>query len=118
MEAAWFSQRHLKVPAGVRVHTGAVLVALVCVVISRLIDFKPGIVYGFIASTVLLVPIALDRNQSGRMAMYPMLMLLGTAMTALAPSSAGSEETAAEAAGRINWRRHYSQASSSAGSRV
>ena len=80
--AAWFSQRHLKVPAGVRVHTGAVLVALVCVVISRLIDFKPGIVYGFIASTVLLVPIALDRNQSGRMAMYPMLMLLGTAMTA------------------------------------
>ena len=49
---------------------------------SRLIDFKPGIVYGFIASTAFLVPAALDRREEGKVALYPALVLLGVSLVA------------------------------------
>ena len=80
--AAVFASRRLHVPAGVRVHLAALSVAVVCVLASRLIDFKPGIVYGFIASTAFLVPAALDRRQEGKVALYPALLLLAVSLIA------------------------------------
>jgi hypothetical protein len=80
--AAIFASRRLHVPAGVRVHLAALSVAVVCVLASRLIDFRPGIVYGFIASTAFLVPAALDRRDEGKVALYPALVLLGVSLVA------------------------------------
>ena len=80
--AALFASRRLHVPAGVRVHLAALSVAVVCVLASRLIDFKPGIMYGFIASSAFLVPAALDRRQEGKVALYPALVLLGVSLVA------------------------------------
>ena len=80
--AAVFASRRLHVPAGVRVHLAALSVAVLCVLASRLIDFKPGIVYGFIASTAFLVPAALDRRQEGKVALYPALLLLAVSLLA------------------------------------
>jgi hypothetical protein len=80
--AAIFASRRLNLPAGVRVHVAALSVAAVCVFASRLIDFRPGIVYGFVASTAFLVPAALDRRQEGKVALYPALLLLGVSLLA------------------------------------
>ena len=82
--AAIFASRRLHVPAGVRVHVAALVAAIVCVLASRLIDFKPGIVYGFVASTAFLVPAALDRRQSGKVALYPAVTLLAVSLLAWA----------------------------------
>jgi hypothetical protein len=78
--AALFASRRLEVPAGVRVHVAALGVAAVCVLASRLVDFRPGIVYGFVASTVFLAPAALDRSQNGRLALYPAVALLAASL--------------------------------------
>jgi hypothetical protein len=80
--AALFASRRLHMPAGVRVHVAALVVAVLCVGASRLIDFKPGIVYGFVASTAFLVPAAMDRRQNGKVALYPALALLGVSVSA------------------------------------
>jgi hypothetical protein len=82
--AAIFASNRLHVPAGVRVHAAALVVAILCVGASRLIDFKPGIVYGFVASTAFLVPAALDRRQNGKVALYPAMALLGVSLAAWA----------------------------------
>ena len=74
--AAWFTRSRLHVPAAVKVHSAALLAAVACVAVTRALDFRPGIVYGFVASTAFLVPAALDRKQSGRAAFYPTVMLL------------------------------------------
>ena len=79
--AILFSRHRLKVPIGFRVHSAALLSALACVAISRAIDFRPGLVYGFVASTVFLGA-KLDRRQSGRVAFYPALFLLGLSVAA------------------------------------
>jgi len=80
--AAIFASRRLHVPAGVRVHIAALVVAIVCVAASRLIEFRPGIVYGFVASTAFLVPAALDRRQEGKVALYPAIVLLAASLGA------------------------------------
>lgn len=80
--AAWFARRRLGLPAAVRVHTVALFAAIGCVIVTRALEFEPGIVYGFVASTAILVPQALDRAQSGRSAFYPALALLGLGIVA------------------------------------
>ena len=82
--AALFASRRLHVPAGVRVHFAALVVAVLCVTASRLIEFRPGIVYGFVASAALLVPARLDHRQSGKVALYPAIALLAVSLGAWA----------------------------------
>ena len=82
--AAIFASRRLHVPAGVRVHVAALLAAILCVLASRLIDFRPGIVYGFVASTAFLVPAAIDRRGAGKAALYPAIALLTASLLAWA----------------------------------
>jgi hypothetical protein len=82
--AAWFSSHRLGVPAGVRVHGGALLAAIACVVVSRALGFQPGIVYGFIASAAVLGSLALDRRQAGEFAFYPAVAVLTIGVAAWA----------------------------------
>ncbi len=80
--AARFTSRRFGLPAGVRVHSGAVLAALACVVVSRLLGLQPGVLYGFVASAVLLAPVTMDRRQAGESVFYPALAVLVVAVGA------------------------------------
>ena len=54
---ALLASRRFHAPASVRLYIAAVLIAiLICVGLSRLMDFQPGIMYGFIASNVSRPP--------------------------------------------------------------
>lgn len=79
---AAFSVRRLHVPAGVRVYGAALAVAVGCVLLSRLMDFRPGILYGFIASFVILAPVTLQRRGSAELVLMPSLCLLGASLVA------------------------------------
>jgi hypothetical protein len=76
------TRRRFGIPAGVRVHGGAVLAAVACVIVSRVLGLHPGVLYGFVASAVLLAPVALDRRQAGESAFYPALAVLAVALIA------------------------------------
>jgi hypothetical protein len=68
----------------VRLYGTAVFVALGCVVASRLIHFAPGAVYGFIASTLVLVPAAMSRRGQASVVLLPMAGMLGLGIVAAA----------------------------------
>jgi hypothetical protein len=74
--AALFAERRLHVPAGVRVHAGALLVAVICVAATRLFDLTPGLALGFVASTVLFSSRGLTRREEGLLSLVPAATLL------------------------------------------
>jgi hypothetical protein len=78
----------------VRLYGTAVMVAIACVLATRLIGFHPGIIYGFMASTVILTPIALARRDEARIVLVPAAVLLIASLVAwilLIPVDAASE---------------------------
>jgi hypothetical protein len=66
----------------VRMYGTAVGIAAVCVLASRLVGFHPGIVYGFIASTVVLTPLALEEREEARLVLLPAAVLLAVSLAA------------------------------------
>lgn len=67
------STRRFRVPAGVKIFPIAIAVAAVFVIISRSIDFHPGLIYGFVgAYAALSAGRRLDKRQQA------MAVLLGT----------------------------------------
>jgi predicted ribosomally synthesized peptide with SipW-like signal peptide len=91
------SNMRLHALAGVRVYGVALSIAVGSVVISRIVDFKPGVLYGFVASAVLLAPASLGRRQRAEVVLLPTLVLLFASLTAwlvLVPiRAAGGAET-------------------------
>lgn len=81
---ALLASRRMRAPASVRVYVAAVLIALVCVGLTRLMDFQPGILYGFVASSVFLGTVVLDRRQSATLVIVPALALLAASLLAWA----------------------------------
>jgi hypothetical protein len=66
------------------------------VLLAKVAGFHPGIIYGFVASTIVLTPLALSRGQEARIILVPAFAMLGisvVAWLALIPldSVAGSE---------------------------
>ncbi|MEI7743213.1 MAG: FGLLP motif-containing membrane protein [Chloroflexota bacterium] len=59
-----------------RLYGSAVVVAVVCVLASRIGGFHPGMIYGFVASTVILTPVALEHRDEARVILLPALGLL------------------------------------------
>src|SRR5205814_3884437 len=53
--------KRYKAASSVRLFGAGIFVAILCVLASRLAGLQPGFVYGFIASSVILSPIALDK---------------------------------------------------------
>jgi len=68
--------RRYRANASIKLYGTAVLVSIVAVVISRLVDFQPGLVYGFIASAVIVAPVALDRRDDATLVLVPTFGLL------------------------------------------
>ena len=81
---AFVASRRLKAPASVRLYVAAVLIAIVCVALSRLMDFQPGILYGFVASNLIVGSVVLSRRQEAQVVILPTLALLGASLIAWA----------------------------------
>jgi hypothetical protein len=81
---ALLASRRMRAPASVRVYVAAVAVAIVCVGLTRLMDFQPGILYGFVASSVIVGTVVLDRRQSATLVIVPSLGLLAASLVAWA----------------------------------
>ncbi|MBI5949384.1 MAG: hypothetical protein HY875_14695 [Chloroflexi bacterium] len=84
-------------PAAVRPYAATIAVAAVSLLVTKLFDLRPGIVYGFVASTTLLAAASPDRSQAGRIAARPVLAGLVIAVGAwlavgpLRSAAAGSD---------------------------
>ncbi len=79
---ALFTRRRFGLRAGVKLYALALAIAVGSVLLSRLVDFKPGFVFGFVASFTLLAPAALDRKQEGQAALFPVIALLALSLIA------------------------------------
>jgi hypothetical protein len=69
-------------PAGVRTYGAAILVAALCVTFSRFLQFHPGIVYGFVASLMVLAPLELSRRDDARLRLLPSAAVLVVGLAA------------------------------------
>jgi hypothetical protein len=74
--SARLAARRYRANASIKLYGTAVLVSIVAVVISRLVTFQPGLVYGFIASAVIVAPVALDRRDDATLVLVPTVGLL------------------------------------------
>ena len=81
---AVLASRRMRAPATVRLYVAAVAIALFCVGLTRLMDFQPGILYGFVASSVIVGTVVLDRRQSATLVILPGLALLSASLLAWA----------------------------------
>jgi hypothetical protein len=79
---ALFTTRRFRLAAGVKLYAVALAIAAGCVLLSRLVDFQPGFLFGFVASYTLLAPAALDRRQSGQLVLFPAIALLALSVIA------------------------------------
>jgi hypothetical protein len=73
---ALVTSRRFQVPSTVRLFPAALAIAGVFVLISRLVDFQVPILFGFVASAVILTGHELDRHQSALSVFVPAIALL------------------------------------------
>lgn len=76
------SQGLFRMDAAIKLFPIGVLIAGVCVLFSRLDGFQPGIIYGFIASAVVVGSIEPNREQNGKIIFFPALALLALCVVA------------------------------------
>jgi hypothetical protein len=76
MSQVLLTSRRFGVPAGIKLFPIALGIAVFSVVISRVTEFQPGIVYGFVASYALLANALLEDKQNGQVVFYPSLVLM------------------------------------------
>ena len=60
----------------IRLYGTAVVVAIVAVIVSRSVTLEPGLVYGFIASAVIVAPITLAKRDDATIVLVPAAGLL------------------------------------------
>jgi hypothetical protein len=77
---ALMTSRRFGVPAGVRIFPVALFIATGFVVLSRLVDFQAPIMYGFVASTIVLSSHNLDDRHSAQAVAVPAIALLAIAI--------------------------------------
>jgi hypothetical protein len=79
---AIFTARRLRLAARIEIFLLAIAIAVGCVAISRLVEFQPGFLYGFVASYTLLAPAALTRTQSAHVVVVPAMGLVALSLIA------------------------------------
>jgi hypothetical protein len=70
------ARRRYHASASVKLYGTAVVVAVLAVVISRLMTFSPGLLYGFIASAVIVTPVALAKRDDATLVLVPAIGLI------------------------------------------
>ena len=68
--------RRYRADASIRLYGTAVIVAIIAVALSRTVSFQPGLVYGFIASAVVIAPVALAKRDDAVLVLVPAIGLL------------------------------------------
>ena len=76
------ARRRYGARSSVRLYGTAILVAIACVLISKLGAFSPGIVYGFVASSIVIAPVALAKRDEAMLVVVPALALLAVSVLA------------------------------------
>jgi hypothetical protein len=69
--ATRLAHNRYRADASIKLYGTAIVVAILAVVMSRLVDFSPGLVYGFIASAVIVAPVALARRDDATLVLVP-----------------------------------------------
>jgi hypothetical protein len=88
-------RHHLK--SDVRLYGTAVGVAILCVLVTRLSGFAPGVIYGFIASTIVVAPLAFPKRHSAQLVLLPDIAMLTLGVLAwIALRALGEEANAGE----------------------
>ena len=77
-----YCSRRLRIPAGLRFYPVALLVAVICVIVSRVADFSPGYVYGFVGSIAFIGALRPAEPVRGRMVFTGGLVLLAVSVGA------------------------------------
>ncbi len=77
--AAQFASKRLGAPSTLELFGPAIAIAVICVLLSKALDFQPGILYGFVASAVVLGT-SLTRRQSAEAVIVPSLVLLAASL--------------------------------------
>lgn len=73
---AHMTERLFAVPAAVRVYAPCLVIVGASVALSRAIDFQPGLVYGFVASCVVLRETHVGEHEQGRVNVVPVTAAL------------------------------------------
>jgi hypothetical protein len=68
--------------AAIRPYPAGIAVAAGSVVVSRLLDLQPGVMYGFVASCAVASGVEIGRRESGRVALAPVTVALAVAVGA------------------------------------
>ncbi len=79
---AFFASSRFRLQARVTLYGVAILVAVGCVLLSRVVDFQPGFLLGFVATYAILSPVALDRRQAGQLVFIAAALLLAFSFVA------------------------------------
>jgi hypothetical protein len=74
--------RRYRADASIKLYGTAIFVAIIAVVVSRTVSFQPGLLYGFIASAVIVAPIALARRDDATLVLVPAFGLLVVSLLA------------------------------------
>ena len=70
--------------ASIRLYGTAVIVSILAVVISRMVTFQPGLVYGFVASAVIVAPVAMNRRDNATLVLVPVVGMIVVCLLAWA----------------------------------
>jgi hypothetical protein len=78
------SSRGFGVPSTFRLYPVAIVIAAASVLVSRIADLHPGVIFGFVASAAILARGDVGAREKGLIVFVPMLGLLVTSLIALA----------------------------------
>jgi hypothetical protein len=87
---AFLARRRFGAHASIRLYGTAVAVAVISVLLSRVIGLAPGIVFGFVATSLIVAPTALGKRDEALLVLGPAVALLVASLTAfvlLGPAS-------------------------------
>jgi hypothetical protein len=69
-------------PGTIRIFPAGVIIAIICVGLTRIQGFQPGLVFGFVAAHALTAPVIMTRKQKGMQILWPSLALLAVCVVA------------------------------------
>ncbi|MEX2159457.1 MAG: choice-of-anchor L domain-containing protein [Dehalococcoidia bacterium] len=81
---ALVTRQRFRFDAGVRVFPAAIAIAIGFVTLARLTHFEAPVIFGFVASCVMLAPAELERHEAGQVVSAPAVILLALALGAWA----------------------------------
>jgi hypothetical protein len=96
---SFLAKRRFGAHASIRLYGTAVTVAVISVLLSRVIGLAPGIVFGFVATSLIVAPTALGKRDEALLVLGPAVALLVASLTAFVLLGPASRAATLEGAG-------------------